>query len=148
MKESRVPHEPWLDLESLVEVELTSEDAAHPIEAALVPGSGPGWRATEPGEQSIRLLFREPQRIQRIWLRFVEAGAERTQEFVLRWSPAPGASFREVVRQQFTFSPAGMTTEVEDFRVDLAAVTVLELTIIPDQGQGRAYASLAEWRVA
>ena len=30
----------WLDLESLAEVEVTSEDAAHPIEAALLPGHG------------------------------------------------------------------------------------------------------------
>jgi hypothetical protein len=92
-------------------------------------------------------VFREPQRLRRIWLRFVEAEAERTQEFVLRWSP-DGRSFRDVVRQQYTFSPAGATSEVEDLAVELASVSALELTIIPDQGRGRAYASLAEWRIA
>ena len=35
----------WLDLSQLAEVELTSEDAAYPIEAALLPGTGSGWRA-------------------------------------------------------------------------------------------------------
>jgi hypothetical protein len=137
----------WLDLGVLADVELTSEDTAHPVEAALVSGDGSGWRASEPGRQSIRLVFHSPQRLRRIRLRFHEAEAERTQEFTLRWSPDGGRTFREVVRQQYTFSPAGATSEVEDLTVDLAAVTALELTIIPDQ-HGRAYASLAEWRLA
>lgn len=52
----------WLDLPHLAEVALTSEDPAYPIEAALIPGTGSGWRAAQFGEQSIRLLFDEPQR--------------------------------------------------------------------------------------
>jgi hypothetical protein len=146
VRENRPADGPWLDLERLVDVELTSEDAAHPVEAALRTSGGSGWRAAEPGEQTIRLLFHEPQRLRRIRLRFVEAGAERTQEFVLRWSP-DGRSFRDVVRQQYTFSPAGATSELEDLAVELAPVTALELTIIPDQGRDRACASLAEWRI-
>jgi hypothetical protein len=141
------PAQAWLDLEALAEAELTSEDPAHPIEAALQP-LGAGWRASEPGTQSIRLLFHEPQPLRRIRLRFDEAGAERTQEFSLRWSPDGGRSFRELVRQQYTFSPGGSTSETEELDVNLAAVTALELTIIPDQGHGRAHASLAEWRLA
>ena len=137
----------WLELESLAQVELTSEDPAHPIEAALQPGDA-GWRASEPGTQSIRLLFHQPQRLRRIRLRFDEPVAERTQEFALRWSPDGGRSFRELVRQQYTFSPRGSTSETEELEVDLAAVTALELTIIPDQGRGQAYACLSEWRLA
>ena len=136
----------WLELESLAQVELTSEDPAHPIEAALQPGDA-GWRASEPGTQSIRLLFHQPQRLRRIRLRFDEPVAERTQEFALRWSPDGGRSFRELVRQQYTFSPRGSTSETEELEVDLAAVTTLELTIIPDQGHGQAHASLVEWRL-
>ena len=146
-KPERPPDEPWLELEGLAQVELTSENAAHPIEGALLPRGERGWRAAEPGEQRIRLLFREPQRLRRILLRFTEAGANRTQEFVLRWSPDGGRSFRDIVRQQYTFSPDGATSETEDLRVELAAVTALELTIVPDQGRGEAYASLAEWRI-
>jgi hypothetical protein len=146
-KPERAEDLPWLALEGLAEVELTSEDAAHPIEGALLPRAERGWRAAEPGEQRIRLLFREPQRLRRIWLRFAEAGANRTQEFLLRWSPDGGRSFHDIVRQQYTFSPEGATSEVEDLRVDLAAVTALELTIEPDQGRGETYASLEEWRI-
>src|SRR5215218_2538952 len=93
------PTERWLDLERTAQTELTSEDAEHPIEAALLVGSDTGWRAAEPGTQTIRILFDEPQRLRRIWLHFVERAAERTQEFVLRWSPDGGRSFRDIVRQ-------------------------------------------------
>src|SRR5688500_3392191 len=85
----------WLNMEDFAEVEVTSEDAAHPIESALLPG-GSGWRAGRPGRQTIRLLFTHPQRLQRIGLNFVESAAERTQEYVLRWSADGGQSFREI----------------------------------------------------
>ena len=62
----------WLNMEGLAEVEITSEDAAHPIESALLPGRASGWRAAGPGKQTIRLLFANPQRLRRIWLNFVE----------------------------------------------------------------------------
>jgi hypothetical protein len=143
-----VTEESWLDLESMAQVELTSEDPARPIEGALLPNGQPGWRAAEPGSQSIRLLFHQPQRLRRILLRFDEPAAERTQEFALSWSPDGGRSSRDIVRQQYTFSPDSSTIEVEDFNVDLPSVTALELTINPDQGRGQAYASLTEWRLA
>jgi len=60
----------WLDLQSLAQVELTSEDAEHPIEAALISGAGSGWKAAQAGEQTIRLLFDELQRVRRIQLLF------------------------------------------------------------------------------
>jgi hypothetical protein len=143
-----VTEENWLDLDAMAAVELTSEDPACPVEGALLPNGRSGWRAAEPGSQSIRLLFHQPQRLRRILLRFEEPAAERTQEFALRWSPDGGRSSRDIVRQQYTFSPSGSTSEVEDLNVDLPSVTALELTIIPDQGRGQAFASLAEWRLA
>jgi hypothetical protein len=147
-EQATVTEENWLDLDAMAAVELTSEDPACPVEGALLPNGQSGWRAAEPGSQSIRLLFHQPQRVRRILLRFEEPAAERTQEFALRWSPDGGRSSRDIVRQQYTFSPTGSTSEVEDLNVDLPSVTSLELTIIPDQGRGQAYASLAEWRLA
>ncbi len=138
----------WLNVEKLAEVEMTSEDAAHPIESALLPGQADGWRAAEPGKQTIRLLFNQPQRLQRIWLSFLELGIARTQEYVLRWSADGGRSFREIVRQQWNFSPQGTTSETEDHHIELPAVTVLELSIIPDISGGNAVASLAQLRLA
>ena len=138
----------WLDLQSLAQVELTSEDAAYPIEAALVPGAGSGWQATQAGEQTIRLLFDKLQRLTRIQLLFHEDQQARTQEFVLRWSADGGQSYREIVRQQFNFSPPGVTREFEDYAVDLAGVTVLELRIVPDISGREARASVAQLRIA
>ena len=138
----------WLELEGLAEVEITSEDAAHPIESALLPGSASGWRAATPGTQTIRLFFIRPQRLERIRLSFVEPVKERTQEYVLRWSADRGQSFREIVRQQWNFSPHGATSETEDHRVHLPAVTALELRITPDTSSGNAVASLAQLRLA
>jgi len=137
-----------LNMEGLAEVEITSEDAAHPIESALLLGGSSGWQAAEAGAQTIRLLFNHPQRLQRIWMHFVEPQTERTQEYVLRWSPDNGQSFREIVRQQWNFSPPSTTNETEDYHVELPAVTMLELSIIPDISGGNACASLAQLRLA
>jgi hypothetical protein len=147
-QETGSPDLEWLNMEELAEVEITSEDPAHPIESALLPGRGSGWRAADPGEQKIRLLFAYPQRLRRIWMSFMETRTERTQEYVLRWSPDGGKSFREIVRQQWNFSPQGATSETEDLHVELPAVTVLELSIIPDISGGNAFASLAQLRLA
>jgi hypothetical protein len=138
----------WLNVEDLVAVEITSEDAAHPIESALLPSGASGWRAAAPGRQTIRLLFAHPQPLRRIWLNFVESVTERTQEYVLRCCSDEGQSFREIVRQQWNFSPQGATSETDDHRVDLAAVTILELSIIPDIRGSNAFASLAAMRLA
>ena len=138
----------WLNIEGLVEVEITSEDAAHPIESALLPGGTSGWRAAEPGQQTIRLLFKQPQPLRRIWMNFVEPQTQRTQEYVLRWSSDNGLSFREIVRQQWNFSPPSTTNEIEDHRVELPATQILELSIKPDISNGTAVASLACMRLA
>jgi hypothetical protein len=138
----------WLDLERLAQVEITSEDADYPIESALIPGAGPAWRAAQPGEQTIRLRFDEPLRLKRIHLVFYEGELERTQEFVLQWSPDDGQSYREIVRQQYNFSPPGAAREVEDYDLDLDGVTALELKIVPDISGGGARASLAQLRLA
>lgn len=150
----QVPHDTapseqdWLNVEDLADVEITSEDAAHPIESALMPGRAPGWRAAGPGKQTIRLLFSRPQRLKRIRLNFMEPSTERMQEYVLRWSPDGGRSFRDIVRQQWNFSPHGATSETEGHHVDLPAVTVLELSIVPDTSGGNALASLEQLRLA
>ncbi|MDD5643379.1 MAG: hypothetical protein PHX53_17130 [Syntrophales bacterium] len=137
----------WIDLDLLAQVEITSEEADYPIESALIPGTGLGWRAAQPGEQTIRLLFDEPLNLRRIHLMFHEGEQERTQEFVLRWSPDGGQSYREIVRQQYSFSPPEATREVENYEIDLDGATALELKIVPDISGGRAHASLAQLRV-
>ena len=101
-----------------------------------------------PGSQTIRLIFDEPQTLRRIWLIFEDSENTRTQEFVLRWSPDAGNSFREIIRQQWNFSPPDAIREAEDYAVELSGVTALELIIVPDKNGGAARASLASLRLA
>jgi hypothetical protein len=140
--------EAWLDLDGIAVVEVTSEEKEYPVEAALVTGEMRGWRASDSGAQTIRLIFDQPQGLKRIALVFEETETERTQEFVLRWSADGGHSFREIVRQQWNFSPPGMVREVEEYRVELSNVSILELIIVPDISQGSARASLMNLRLS
>jgi hypothetical protein len=137
----------WMDLARVARVEVSSEEPDHPVEAALIPGRGPGWRASRPGPQTVRLVFDGPRHVRRVRLRFVADAHARTQEFVLRWVDAASES-REVVRQQWNFTAGGSAEEVEDYRVDLPGVIELELVVTPDVSGGAAHASLAEMRVA
>ncbi|GFO58532.1 hypothetical protein GMST_08570 [Geomonas silvestris] len=138
----------WLDLENLAKVELSSEDPRHPIEAALTPGTGDGWLASQLGPQTIRIVFDTPQFVRQIYLEFREEKASRTQEFLLRWSPDPGQSYREIVRQQYNFNPPGTTTEREEYQVNLTGVSVIELQLVPDLGGAEVLASLARLLIA
>ncbi len=138
----------WLDLESLAVVEVTSEEEEFPIESALLPREQRGWRAAVPGSQTIRLRFDRPQRLTRIQLSFEETQMTRTQEFVLRYSSDGGGSFRDIVRQQWNFSPPNSMREVEHYTVDLSGVTALELVIVPDTSGGPAHATLLSLRLA
>jgi hypothetical protein len=137
----------WLDVNEAASVEVSSEDENYPIESALLGDEKRGWRAAEPGSQTIRLTFDSPQRLRRIWLAFEDDGTSRTQEFVLRWSANVGQPFREIVRQQWNFSSPGGVREVEDYTIDLVDVGVLELIITPDKSGGEARASLAKMRL-
>jgi hypothetical protein len=147
-KDAPHPDEGWLDLDGAAVVEVTSEEKEYPVESALVAGEIRGWRAADSGAQTIRLIFDQPQRLKRIALVFEETESERTQEFVLRWSPDGGRSFREIVRQQWNFSPPNTTREVEDYDVHLSDFAVLELVIGPDISRETAHASLKSLRVS
>ena len=137
----------WLDLERAAVVEVTSEDKDSPVELAFGSEASPGWRAAAPGIQTVRLIFDQPQRLRCISLVFEENETGRTQEFVLRWSSGGGRSLKEIVRQQWNFSPPESIREVEEYQVQLADVTVLELVINPNIGGGAARATLKNLRL-
>ena len=138
----------WLDLDAIATVEVTSEEKGSPIEASFSREPSRGWRAAVPGMQTVRLLFDQPQRLKRISLVFVEEETTRTQEFVLRWSSNSQEAPRELMRQQWNFSPPTTTREVEEYGVELSDVGVIELTIIPDISGGTARATLKSLRLS
>jgi hypothetical protein len=140
--------EGWLDVEHAAAVEVTSEDKDYPVESAFVSGDAQGWRAAASGSQTLRLVFDQPQKLRCISLAFEENEIARTQEFVLRWSPDGGNAVKEIVRQQWNFSPPESTREVEEYQVELSSVTVIELVINPNIGGGLARASLKSLRLS
>ena len=87
-------------------------------------------------------LIRKLNALPKRWLKFEETEIKRTQEFILRWSPDGGRSYREIVRQQWNFSPPETERETEDYAVELSDVTALELSIVPDKSGGEVRASL------
>jgi hypothetical protein len=144
----RLGSRPLIDLRRLATVEVTSEDPHFPIESVFTSQAGSGWRASQKGEQTVRLIFDEPLTVHRLQFHFVELQRERTQEFTVRWSSAHGGQPKEIVRQQWNFSPAGSISEFEDYEVNLDNVATLELVIKPDLTHRQALATLAAWRVA
>lgn len=140
----------WLDLEKIARVEMSSEDAVFPIEHAFGAAKTTGWRAAATGPQVVRIHFDAPQKIRRIQVHVIEQAAERAQEFAI-FAETDGGR-REVVRQQFTFSPSGSTEEIEDYAVELNGVTMIELKIDPDRSHdpklSQSYASLQSLRLA
>jgi F5/8 type C domain len=131
----------WLNLEELASVEVSSEDPSYPFEDALHGAVRGGWKAAAPGPQAIRLTFDQPQSIRRIRLEFREDGPERVQEFAL-YAMTANQARKEVLRQQWTFSPGGSTQEIEDYPVELADVTAIELQIDPGRHDKQKIASL------
>jgi len=128
-------------------VEVTSEEPGYPIESAL-EGKSPGWRAGSSGTQIVRIFLDKPYQLKHISLVFEDVENARTQEFVLQWSSSRDGFFREIVRQQWNFSPSGSVREIENYVVELSEVLVLELMIVPDKSDVDARASIQSFRLA
>ncbi len=134
-----------LDVAELATVSVTSETPDHPVENAFDQRRGPGgsrWIAATPGEQTIVLAFDTPQDLRQIALEVEEDRESRTQELRLSVSQDKGTTYRELLRQEFNFSPSGATFEREAWTVTADQVTHLRLCIIPHKGGGPCRASL------
>ena len=132
---ARTPGE--IDIAAVATVLVTSEAPEHPIDHAFDGDRGPGgtrWIAGEPGEQTLILAFDAPQAIRRVALEVEEPEAARSQELQLAVSIDGGRTYREVLRQEYNFSPQGSTFEREDWAVQAEGVTHLRLMIKPDKG--------------
>jgi hypothetical protein len=94
-------------LDELADVEISSEDAAYPIESALLPGSRQ-WlaRGRFPAARRSGCSSRSRSALHLIRHCVCRNFLPRTQEYLLRWSGDGGQSFREIVRQQWNFRPA------------------------------------------
>ena len=134
-----------IDIAEVATVLVTSESSDHPIDHVFDDHREPGgtrWIAGEPGLQCVTLVFDAPQTINQILLEVEEPEVARTQELVLSLSCNGGRSYRELLRQEFNFSPTGTTFEWENWNVSAEGVTHLRLVIEPDKGDKLCRASL------
>jgi hypothetical protein len=140
-----------IPIAEVASVQVTSEQVDHPIDNAFDHRRGPGgsrWVADAPGEQTVILRFDSPQTIRTIGLEVEELDVDRTQELSVSISSDGGRTYRELVRQEFNFSPPGTSFERERWSVPAAAVTTLRLEIKPDKGGRVGRASLTSLTLA
>jgi F5/8 type C domain len=125
------------DIAAVATVLVSSEDPRHPIDHAFDGRRGPGasrWIAAQPGEQTLILAFDTPQTIRKIRVEVEEPEISRTQEMTVSVSQDGGQTYRELLRQEFNFSPPGTTLEHEEWSIKADAVSHLQLKIKPDKG--------------
>ncbi|MGH7231029.1 MAG: discoidin domain-containing protein [Nitrospiraceae bacterium] len=124
---------------------VTSEMPEHPIDCICDDQRGPGstrWIADETGDQTLVLAFDIPRNLHKVSLEVEETNGSRTQELALSVSLDWGQTYREVLRQEYNFSPPGTTFEHEEWRVPVEGVTNLWFWIRPDKGGKPCRASI------
>lgn len=124
---------------------VTSEMPDHPIDYICDGRSGPGstrWIADEEGDQTVVVSFDAARDLHKVRLEVEEPDISRTQELALAVSYDRGQTYREVLRQEYNFSPPGTTFEREEWRVPAQGVTNVWLWIRPDKGGKPCRASI------
>lgn len=132
-----------IDIAGCATIAYSSEDPAHPIENLLDDRCGVGgtyWAgARSDRTEQIVIEFDAPQSISRLVYEVEEAALERTQEVRVEVSCDAGHAYRQLLVQEYSFSPQGATFQREDLRLNASAVTHLRLTIVPGKnGSGTA----------
>jgi hypothetical protein len=132
-----------LNIGSCATIAFSSEHADHPIDHLLDARSGAGgtyWAgARQDTPEQILIEFDTPQSISRLVYEVEELQCERTQEIRIEVSSDAGCTYRQLVVQEYTFSPRGATLQREDLRFELMEITHLRLAIVPHKdGHGTA----------
>ncbi len=130
---------------AMATVVASSEAEGHPVSHIFDEHRGPGgtqWIAGEPGDQKLTIAFHKPVTIRHITLEIEEREVQRTQELQLSVSSDGGKTYRELRRQEFTFSPDETTWECEDWAVAEFNVTHVRLVMRPDKGRKEFFAKL------
>ena len=132
-----------IDIAACATISYSSEDPAHPVEDLLDGHSGPGttrgMRARPDTIAHVVVEFDQPQTILRLVYEVEETVRERTQEVRVEVSEDGARTYRQILVQEYNFSPREATYQREEQRLDLHRVTHLRLTIVPDKnGSGTA----------
>src|SRR5260370_4770059 len=89
------------------------------------------WIAEQSGEQTLILAFDTPQTIRKILVEIDEPEISRTQEMAVSISRDGGQTYRELIRQEYNFSPPGTTLGHEEWTITADAISHLQLRIKP-----------------
>ena len=139
-----------IDMARLAMFTYSSEHPQHPLDHLIDRSCGRGGTRWASGRadatEHIELEFDYPQRISRLVYEVEESVKERTQEVRVDVSVDGGRTYRQVLAQDYTFSPHGATFQHEDLRLDLTGVTHLSLTVVPNKG-GSGVATLTSLRL-
>jgi hypothetical protein len=132
-----------IDVAGCATIAYSSENPAHPVEHLLDGRSGPGatrWISARPDTiEHIVVEFDQAQPISRLVYEVEEAMRERTQEVRVEVSEDGGQTYRQILVQEYTFSPRGATYQREEQRFNRVQATHLRMTIVPNKnGSGTA----------
>ena len=132
-----------IDIAGCATMAYSSEAPGNPVEHLLDGHSGTGathWISARPDTiEHILVEFDRPQTISRLVYEVEEAEKERTQEVRVEVSEDGGCTYRQILVQEYNFSPGGATYQREEQRFNLRQVSHLRLTIVPNKnGSGTA----------
>jgi len=139
-----------IDIASCATIAYSSEELDHPVEHMLDGNSGAGatrWISARPNTiEHILVEFDRPQAISRLVYEVEEAERERNQEVRVEVSEDGGCTYRQILVQEYNFSPGGATYQREEQRFNLPQVSHLRLTIVPNKN-GSGTATLTTFRL-
>jgi len=139
-----------IDIARYAALAYSSEDPKHPLEHLIDRHFGQGatrWASAVPdATEYIALEFDHVQGISRLIYEVEERQEQRTQEVRIEVWSARDRSYRQVLVQDFNFSPQGATFEHEDVQLDLPAISHMRLTIVPNT-RGSGIATLTSLRL-
>lgn len=127
-----------VDVASLASFRFSSEDPNHPLDHLIDGCCGRGgtrWAGAQADTtECIELEFDPAQEISRLIYEVEESRVERTQQVRVEISTDRGRIYRQVLAQDFNFSPHGATFQREEIGLDAGPVTHVKLTIVPSKG--------------
>lgn len=137
------PAEGEIDCTHAASISYTSEEKGHPIDCLFDGHCGPGaprWLSGRADSvERLVLAFDEPTSISRLMYEVEETECPRTQEIRLEVSHDHEHTYRQVLVQEYAFSPRGATFQKEDVRMEAQRVTHLRIVVVPNKsGSGRA----------
>jgi hypothetical protein len=139
-----------IDIASHATLAYSSEDPNHPLEHVFDRHFGPGatrWSSARPdATEYIVLEFDQVQGVSRLIYEVEEPREQRTQEVRVEVWTDRDRAYRQVLVQDYTFSPQGATFEHEDVQLDLPAISHMRLTIVPNK-RGSGIATLTSLRL-